>query len=496
MSFIDRLIMRISPTWALRRIRAKRSALMLRGYEASSGGRRTEGWVTDGGGDADSLSYEIARLRDISRELRRNNGWAKRGLRVVVNNTVGWGIRAKAMGKEQTAKRANRIWRRWSETTKCDFDGKLNFFGIQSLAMKTIVESGEVLIIRRTPPKGSNLPVPVQIRVAEPDLIDTSRNMIAENGNRVIGGIETDEYGRRVAYWLFPRHPGSRLWGSSVTSVRIESDDIIHVYEVDRPGQSRGIPWLSTIIPTIKDLDDFEDAELMKQKIAACFGAFVEDIDGESNSLGIVGGENNMVESLEPGTVSYLSPGQSVKFATPPTVVQSNFTDGKLRKIASGIGVTYEDLTGDYSKVNFSSARMARIAHYAEVHNWRWNMIIPQLCDRVWDWVMDMAVDLALIQKNEGAKWSPPPMPMLDPDKEGIAYTRLIRSGAKTLFQTIREMGDDPMEHLDEIAEVNAELDRRGITLDSDPRSTTTSGQIQSTKSEPKQNNLDNQVTP
>jgi hypothetical protein len=84
-------------------------------------------------------------------------------------------------------------------------------------------------------------------------------------------------------------------------------------------------------------------------------------------------------------------PGEDVKFAQPPPQNNGALPDRVLRRIAAGLGITFEDLTGDYSKVNFSSARMARIAHWelrlrlARAHDH------PQFCAGVWGWVMGLA---------------------------------------------------------------------------------------------------------
>ncbi len=178
-----------------------------------------------------------------------------------------------------------------------------------------------------------------------------------------------------------------------------------------------------------------------------------------------------------PGQILYLPPGKSVTFATPPSVAEhGTFTSSQLRRVAASLGVTYEDLTGDYSIATFSSARMARLSHWAKVRDWSWNMLIPQLCDGVWRWIMEPAAKVEGWPEVPRADWAPPPMPMLEPEKEGLAYTRLIRSGAMTLYQAIRERGEDPVSHLAEIAEGNAKLDELGIRLDSDPRRTSTSG--------------------
>jgi hypothetical protein len=188
-----------------------------------------------------------------------------------------------------------------------------------------------------------------------------------------------------------------------------------------------------------------------------------------------------MIESLEPGHIAKLPPGKTITFAQPPRVQDGTFSVRSLRRIAVGVNVTYEDLTGDYSQVNFSSARIARLRHWAGVNKWRWRMLIPQLCDRVWLWVMQSAADLEGWPEVPRAEWSAPPMPILEPDKEGLAYQRLLRVGAKTWPQMVRELGEDPQTQLDEIENFNKEIDRRGIVLDSDPRKTTAAGQQQMT---------------
>jgi capsid protein len=145
--------------------------------------------------------------------------------------------------------------------------------------------------------------------------------------------------------------------------------------------------------------------------------------------------------------------------------------------IATGLGVSYEDLTGNYAEVNFSSARMSRLRHWARVNDWRWRMLIPQFCDPVWVWAMELAGMLA-----EGprtlpvAEWTAPPLPMIEPDREGLAYMRNIRAGIMTQSEAIRERGYNPKEFLEEYAADNKMLDKLGIILDSDARVTTQAG--------------------
>ncbi len=239
--------------------------------------------------------------------------------------------------------------------------------------------------------------------------------------------------------------------------------------------------WLCTAIARLNDFDDYEDATLMQAKIAACFAAFVTDNDATGTAISEEDPIDDKLETLEPGLISYLGPGKTVSFATPPNVPnQEIFSINNLRRIAVSLGVTYEEMTGDYSKVNYSSARLGRLAHYANVEKWREQMLIPLLCNGVWGWVMGMAAGLSGWQTIPTADWTGPPMAMLDPAQEGAAYTRLIRSGVMTLHDAIRERGSDPDQHLEEIAATNKALDAKGIILDSDPRHTSQAGQAQS----------------
>lgn len=473
-SWWDRFLIGIAPKWGLERVRARAKVdLLARHFNAAQGGRRTDQWYRTISDANAANGPAIASLRELARDLRRNNGWAKRGVQAIVNNTVGWGIMAKPANRSQArADKALSVWNEWATSTACDYDGRLDFYGLQRLVMECIAESGECLIIKQPAASSDGLSIPMRIHVVEPDYIDTNRNgIVGELGGPIIDGVEFDKLGRRVAYWLYTVHPGSqRLWTQKFQSIRTPADRVLHIYRVDRPGQIRGVSWLASTITRLKDYDDFEDAELMQQKVAACFGAFVTDVDGTAPAVGDTSANIAGIEDLQPGHVAYLKPGQNVAFATPPVAQNAQFSERTLRRIAVGLGVTYEDLTGDYSQVNFSSARMARLAHWANVTEWREHMLIPQMCNGVWDWAMEEAAALYNWPSIPQARWSAPPMPILEPDKEGLALQRLVRGGFLTWPQAIRQLGEDPQEQLAEIKSFNDDVDDAEIVLDCDPR--------------------------
>ena len=122
----------------------------LREYEGAAVSRRTYGWNRTSGDANAAGPTEIARLRDVARDLVRNNPIASAALDLMADHAVGTGIIAKAVSRTPAARnQAMDRWARWANTTACDADGRHDFAGLQKLVMRTVAESGEVLIRRR-----------------------------------------------------------------------------------------------------------------------------------------------------------------------------------------------------------------------------------------------------------------------------------------------------------------------------------------------------------
>jgi len=477
-SWLDRAVGFLAPQVGLKRMRAKVALdLLARHYEAASIGRRTQGWRTTIADANAATGLSLARLRNVARDLVRNNGYAESALDTIADHTVGWGIVAKP--KKKNAKAAD-IWEQWAGTTACDSDGRNDFYGLQKLVIRSVAESGEVLVRRRFRRPEDNLPIPLQLQVLEADYIDTLKTgFLLPNGGRIIHGIEFDPLGRRAAYWLFPEHPGAQIFGGGSvpgTSRRIPAESILHVYKQSRPGQVRGPSWFAPVLLRFKDFDEYEDATLMKQKIAACLAVITSDVDGSAPPLGTTTTDDPGIDSLEPGIIYNAAPGRTIQVVEPPSVREyADYSKTGLRAIATGLGVSYEDLTGDYTGMPFSAARMSRLRHWARVYDWQWRTLIPQFCTPAWDWAMQAAQIMGL-QQAPTAVWTPPPPAFIDPAAEGLAIARNIRGGIQTLSDAIRERGYDPEEFFKEMAADNKRLDELGLILDSDARNTTQSG--------------------
>jgi lambda family phage portal protein len=487
MNPFDQFIASVSPQAAVRRQRARLQLDALRRYDGASRGRRTDGWRTQSTSADAAAAISLPLLRDRSRDLVRNNPYAAKAVQVIVSNTIGTGIiaQAKARRSRRRSQQLTDLWLDWAtDPRQCDFYGRMDFYGLQALALRCIVESGEVLIRRQTANDGQR--IPLQLQIIEPDMLDTTRDVALPDGGIIKEGVEYDARGRRVAYYLYQEHPGERhLRVVNITSSRVPANEIIHVFRQDRPHQTRGVPWASPVIIRLRDFDDYSDAQLLKQKISACFAGFLVDTEAPDAGMG-----TELIDKLEPGALEILPPGKDIRFASPPTVGEfDKITREYLLQIAAGYGVTYESLTGDLRNTSFSSGRMGWLEFQRNIEAWRWQMLVPQMLDPIWNWFVTAGSIAGVPLNGIVAHWTPPRRELIDPSTEVEATKKAVRSGFMSLSEAIREFGYEPEEVFAEIQSDNQLLDSLELILDTDPRQMSANGQreVSSTEAPPEE---------
>ncbi len=435
----------------------------LRAFEAAKSSRRTENWYATNGGPNAELRVAMSTLVKRHQDLVDNDPWAARAIQVIQGNWIGDGIMG-APGPGGT-KRYGTLWQEWSESPLCDFYGKLNLYGQQELAARTTAVRGSVLVRHRYAPELMDVGLPpLQLQVLEPDWLDTDR----DEGRRIIGGKQFDSQGRLEGYWLRDSHPGEREYsGVGAQSSFVPKAEVIHHYEVRRPGQYSGVPWGASVILRLRDMADRDSAQLLKDKLAACYTAFVTEMESPDN-LSSVAAE--IIDTLEPGAVEILPPGRDIRFAQPPGSGDYTATQlHHLHAVAVGYGISFESLTGILSEVNFSSARMGWLEFNRNVARWRWNITVPQLLDPVHGWFREMCQVMLGVRGPARMVWTPPRREMVNP-KEEIGWLKdAIRAGFMTLSEVQRSFGFVPLELLDELqADIQA-AKARGLVLDIDP---------------------------
>ena len=468
-------------------------------YEGAATGRRMSTWGTSTRGPNTSLYTSLNRLRARSRELIRNHPLMDGGVDTFVANLIGNGISPRWQLNDKILKtKIQELWNDWTE--EADFNNVCDFYGLQSLISRALIDAGECLvkIIPTYPGDNVDLTVPLQLQVIEADHLDETYNSMAPNGNEIRMGIEISPSGRRQAYWLWSDHPGEAfLTTNNKDRIRVPAAEILHIFRPLRAGQMRGRPWLSSIIVKLHELDQYEDAELVRKKCAAMFGGFIYEetsqngIPGEfMGRTGTADENSSAIIAMEPGTFPVLPMGKKVQFSNPVDVgiTYEVWIKQQLREIAAGWGITYEQLTGDLSGVNYSSIRAGLLEFRRRCSMLQMQTLVFQLCRPVARFWLDAAV-LAGALTIQGyfpnrriyrrIKWQPDGWPWVDPVKDQLAQQMAVRNGFKSRSQVIAEMGDD-VEVVDaEIAEDNARADKMGLIFDTDPRKTAKTGTMQ-----------------
>lgn len=483
----------IAPGWAARRAQARLAWLRLSAmYEGAQQTRRTQGWRTSPRGPNAEIQPALARLRDRSRDLVRNNPFAAAGLDILVAYQVGAGITPRSVTRDRALdEQVDALFGAWAD--RADIAGRLDFFGLQALMARSRAEAGESLALlvplTAAEARRRGMAVPLALQLVEADHLDEAldRNARGAADMRVRQGVEIDAAGMPVAYHLRLEHPGETLMlgGSAIARTeRFAADRVVHLFRQDRPGQIRGVPDMAPVISRLRSLDELEDAALEQAKIQACLAAFV--ISGAGPSAGPLEGTDPVtgdpLKTFYPGMVERLLPGEDVKVATPSG--PGGFSDlarHQLHAIAAGWGLTYDLLTGDLSQANYSSLRAGRLAFKRRLERTQWHVLIPA-SHRIWEAFVRAAVMAgALPPRAEGypVEWSPPTFEMVDPLKDALAIKEQVRMGLITWGQAVAQMGWEPHRQARDIAMWNDTMDEAGIILDTDPRRTAKSGGAQ-----------------
>lgn len=467
-SRLDSAIAILAPTWGLRRMQARTAHTLLGAYRGADKGRLRGDWSPLGGSaDADLLPDRPA-LVERSRDLNRNNAYAASITGTLVANIIGTGLTPQSqpdvdwleIDEDQAddfAKAAERAWKRWCP--QADAQERMSFAELQAQVLRQIVENGEVLVI----PLMLDAPhrtYRLALEVIEADRLCTPPDKLSDPSIR--DGVELGARGEPIAYWIRKTHPGDLYRPGASTAgeyVRYTArnkagrPNVLHLYRVKRPGQTRGEPMFAPVLNAFKDLGDFTEAELVAARVAACFTAFISKADPYAAAAGNpADAQNRRIMGLEPGAVEYLGSGESVTFADPkrPSGNYEPFVLSVLRSIGAALGLPLELVLKDFSRTNYSSARAAILEakmFFRESQQW----IAQRLCTPCWQWVQEEAwlreqlpnVDLLGDEREDWmeAVWIAPGRGWVDPVKEVESSTMAVNGNLSTLADECASQG-------------------------------------------------------
>lgn len=429
-------------------------------YDAGGMGRRLRTWAPGMLGPNAAMLRDLSLLRERSRDAVRNNAWITQGINNATSNEIGCGITPRSTATNRDfADAANELWDAWTKVA--DADGRLDFYGLQAQLVRGRREAGESFVRIRARDKSFGLPVPFQIQALDPEFCPHDYH---DSAKRVRAGVEFSAIGRRTAYWMYRAHPGDGIAfanQSTTDLVPVPAASVLHHYHPLRPGQIRGIPWTVQALIKAKDFDEYDDAELVRKKSKSAYtGIFTRqqfddkdyDFDPFTGAPLAKDGAGTPMMQVEPGTLISALPGEDFKLFDGDQTGSgyADFCRQQLLGAAAALGIPYEFLTGDMSKVNDRLMRVIYNEYHRLIEQAQWHLVIPQFCQPVWEAFVDFAVLAgALPAPNYAAQradyqrveWQPYRWPYLNPLQDVEAAGLEIRYGLQSRSGAAAERG-------------------------------------------------------
>jgi lambda family phage portal protein len=416
---------------------------------------------SDSSADAE-LQSSLTVMRNRSRQMVRDSGYAKRAKATLVNNIVGTGVglQAQVMGtRGELNQRVNddieRAHREWSRASSCHTGAKLHFSDMERALCGEVVEAGEILVRLHLRAFGdSKVPFALEVIEAERIASDIVMPGAMNSGNEVRLGVEVDRFQRPVAYFLRPRHGGDIRFGNggNETVERVPADQILHLHLTARWPQTRGEPWFHTAVRKMDDINEYSQHEISAARASAAYFATITTPE-EQNPLQDEEGEDGQgTMNIEPLTIQELRPGEDLKFHTPnrPNSSFDGFMRAMLREVAAGVGTSYESLSRDYSQSNYSSSRLALLDDrdgYRALQQW-WVRSFRDPLYRIWlrQAVLSRAIPSIPVEayaidtaRYEAVRWKLRGWGWVDPTKEVNAYKEAVKAGFTTVTDVIAQ---------------------------------------------------------
>lgn len=518
-----------------RKLRAKGSAAMATAHVAGDTAERTmAGWQPfAGSADADLLG-DLSVIVPRSRDLARNNGIAASGLQTLKDNIVGHQLKLSSkphyrlLGKEREwaenwGNRTEAEFETWANTTECDAARSMTLLGLTIQGLSGALLNGEALCL----PQWIDRPGErwgTKLQLIEADRLATPPGMEARKNLR--GGIEIDDYGAPVSYWIAKNHPGDRYGGVGFgLGLRYGPDEferipafmpsglrrVIHLHDKERTGQSRGKPIVTAVMREFRMAGHYQNVELQAAIANSLIAAFLEsNLDPESAATLFgtdpaatwdkqLGGYKGQ---LKGASVIPLPVGARLSAFTPsrPNAAFDAFMQATLRHIAAGLNLPYELLLKDFSKTNYSSARAALLEAWRFFLGRRrwikdyWLTPIYELWleEAAWSGRIDVSHEAYLTNRYPYARcrWVFAGRGWVDPVKEATAAKLRLETNLSTLEDEAAEQGLDWEELLEQRAREAARMRELGVPVPP-PAAVTVVSQETAPPNDPKNDNPD-----
>lgn len=484
MTGLDKVIAYFSPQSALDRLVARTRLSYAGGYKSGDRNRLAFKYrgISNGSADEETLD-DLPALRSDSHDLQRKEPLAKGAINTVVTNVVGTGLMpqstpdkgfllSKGISEEEIAQfelEAERLFKNWSKKEVCDASRSQSFRGLQALALRSQLVSGDVFAVRKFKPTKRS-PLQSCLQMIEADRVDNPAGQ--KQTANFAAGIERDNDGAPLKYHILRTHPGARYAAKRETTA-IDAfysngeQQVYHVFKRERPEQSRGVPFLAPVIDQLMQLGKYTEAEIQAAVISGAFTVFVTSEGGEEGGLpsnmsgaGAAPVSNDDVK-MGNGLIVDLDPGEKVEFANPnrPNTAFDPFVQAVLRQIGVALEIPFEILIKHFT-ASYSAAQAAIVEAWKFFKSVR-AFMEDHFCQPVYESVIAEAVARGilvapgfLLNPDMRAAWCETmwigsPRGQIDPLKEAKANTVMEERGWKTAAEITAEVtgGDWDKKH-------------------------------------------------
>lgn len=423
------------------------------------------------------IQGDLANLRGRSRELARNTPTVRRYLRMCAENIVGpRGMRLQAQVKGADGRLATdtnnaleQSWRDFCRPGNASAHGRLSLHQLARLGVVLKKMDGEALfrIIRGVGPYGFVL------QELDADQLDHTYNRPPAAGvNEIRQGVELDPFLRPVQYWVWNTHPDD--YAMLRERVPIPADQIIHLFDLERAGQVRGVPATHAIMLAVKLLDGYTEAEVVAARSAAAkMGFFSRDKDAPGPGFDEDEDGDPLEMDAEPGLMQELPQGMQFHQWDPqhPVAAFGPFLKANQRLQATGLGVAYATLFNDLEAVNYSSGRLGL---QSERDGWMLEQedLATAFYERVYGEFLRMGQLAGAIplprrdwRSYADVHWQARRWPSVDPVKDATATAMELAMGLTTFHEQASERGVDFDEAIRTLADEYAAAKQLGVRL-------------------------------
>lgn len=475
---LDKAIGYISPKAGYSRLAWREGFEARSNYDAASSDRLQGRWTrfNETGEITDRVDRDTIRAR--ARDLERNSDLQNAALRAFRRNVIGSGINIQVTTSDQELNtKIEKLWKRWCQARNCDVTGTQSLSSIMRMCIQRKIVDGGFIILKIYTDQGF---LPFQLQVLEVDDLDGMQLRPKHKGNRVIGGIEFNRFNRAQGYWIRQYSVDGMEFEPSVY---VDAQDVIFYFTKKRPTQIREMSDMAPTLTRVKDVNEFMNAVTVKEKIAACFAAFIKRIIPSTGTYGTRNAEVKKGEEISyagkrivPGMLFELNPGDDVQFSNPSgqSTDASTFIKLQEKMISAGHGLSYEALSRDLSDTTYSSARQGLIEDdltYDEEREGLEEMVLDEIYETfIISCFLHGDIDVPDFWENKenymSHEWITQPRRWIDPYKEANANAIALKTGQKTFQQLQKENGRDWKQVVGEIAEFKEYTEQLGISLD------------------------------